>query len=82
MRTTLTIDDDVAVLLDRLRQRRKTSMKDAVNTALREGLKQLSRPAAKSARTRTRPVSLGRCYLNNLDNIAEALALAEGEQFK
>lgn len=82
MRTTLTIDDDVAVLLDRLRQRRKTSMKEAVNTALREGLRQLSRPAPRASRTRTRPVSLGRCYLNNLDNIAEALAVAEGEQFK
>jgi len=38
MRTTLTLEDDVAALLLRLRERRKASLKTVVNEALREGL--------------------------------------------
>ena len=38
MRTTLTIEDDVAVRLERLRRERDTNLKDVVNDALRQGL--------------------------------------------
>lgn len=38
MRTTLTLDPDVAVRLKRLRQRRDVPLKDIVNDALRESL--------------------------------------------
>jgi hypothetical protein len=31
---------------------------------------------------RTAAVSLGRCRIGSLDNVAEALALVEGESFK
>ena len=39
MRTTLTLDADVAARLKRLRQRRDARFKDVVNAALREGLR-------------------------------------------
>lgn len=39
MRTTLTLDDDVAVQLDRLQREREQSLKDIVNDALRRGLR-------------------------------------------
>jgi hypothetical protein len=38
MRTTITLDPDVAALLDAVMRERGTSFKDAVNTALRAGL--------------------------------------------
>ena len=30
---------------------------------------------------RVRPISVGRCYFENLDNVAEVLAAAEGEDY-
>jgi hypothetical protein len=38
MRTTLTLDDDVAARLRRLAERRRTSFKEVVNAVLRRGL--------------------------------------------
>src|ERR1700730_16886916 len=38
MRTTLTLDDDVAALLERLRRNRDASLKELVNEELRRGL--------------------------------------------
>ncbi|MGH7391368.1 MAG: CopG family transcriptional regulator [Candidatus Rokuibacteriota bacterium] len=38
MRTTLTLDDDVAMKLRELAHRRKVSFKEAVNSVLRRGL--------------------------------------------
>lgn len=38
MRTTLTLDDDNAVRLERLRKERDLSLKDVVNDAIRRGL--------------------------------------------
>ena len=81
MRTTLTLDDDVAILLKRLSEERQVSFKTLVNEALREGLRQLEAPAPQTA-FRTEPVSLGRCLVGNLDDIAEVLALAEGDAFR
>jgi hypothetical protein len=40
MRTTLTLDDDVAAVLERLRKSRDANLKDLVNEALRRGLVQ------------------------------------------
>jgi hypothetical protein len=37
MRTTLTLDDDVAAKLQELARRKKVSFKEAVNTVLRRG---------------------------------------------
>ena len=82
MRTTLTIEDDVAALIQRLRERRKASLKTVVNEALRQGLKQLQTPSRPPRRRHTTVVSLGSCLPGNLDDVAEALANAEGENFR
>ena len=42
MKTTLTLDDDVAAALERVRRTRNASLKDVVNDALRRGLNDLS----------------------------------------
>jgi hypothetical protein len=82
MRTTLTLDDDVAAVLERLRKSRNASLKDLVNEALRRGLKDLTRRTKRRERFQTRSVALGRLRIGSLDNIAEALAVAEGEAYK
>ena len=82
MRTTLTIDDDVAVQLDELRRHRRLSLKAAVNDALRKGLKEMrGSGGGRRAAHRTRGFDLGEARLASLDNVAEALAMAEGEDF-
>ena len=80
MRTTLTLDEDVARLLERLRRQRGGSLKDLVNEALREGLTRLAAPRTPRKRHATKAVALGRCLLDNVDDVAEAIALAEGER--
>lgn len=82
MRTTLTLDQDVAAALDRLRKARRGSYRALVNEALREGLRSLTAPPRKRARFETRAVDLGRCLLGNVDNVAEVLAVAEDDSYK
>ena len=80
MRTTLTLDDDVAALIQRLRKSRKLGLKQLVNEALRTGLRDMTTPhQRKQKRYRTPVVRLGRCLTGSLDDIAEALAVAEGD---
>jgi hypothetical protein len=81
MRTTLSLDDDVAALLARIRQARRAGLKDVVNEALRRGLKEMAAPKGRSAPYRTPSVSLGRCLAGSIDDVAEVLAVTEGESF-
>ena len=82
MRTTLTLEQDIAAALERLRRERQTSFKQLVNDVLRRGLAELSTPPAARPEFRTREVALGGCLVSNVDTIAEALAIAEGESFR
>jgi hypothetical protein len=82
MRTTLTIDDDVAVQLKRLRKSGNETFKAVVNRALREGVASMAAPKRRRSIYHTRTVDLGRCLLGNIDDVAEALALAEGDDFR
>jgi hypothetical protein len=72
MRTTLSLDDDVAALLEQMRKTRGATFKQVVNDALREGLARLSSPAEPRP-FRTRAVDLGNCYYPNLDNVWDVL---------
>ena len=83
MRTTLTLDDDVAAALEQLRRARGgATFKTLVNDLLREGLKQLRARRIRSEPFRTQSVDLGRLRAGSLDNVADALAIAEGEAFR
>jgi hypothetical protein len=82
MRTTLTLDDDVAAQLERLRKKRDASFKDVVNDVLRRGLRDVESPQKPRKPYRTRVVDLGGSKIGSLDNIAEVLAIAEGEDYK
>jgi nucleoside-diphosphate-sugar epimerase len=73
MRTTLTLDDDVASVLERLRKSRGASLKQLINEALRRRLKDMTGRAKRREPVRTRSVALGRLRISGIDNIAEAL---------
>jgi hypothetical protein len=82
MRTTLSLDDDVAALIEKIRKAKDASLKEVVNTALRDGLVRMVQASAPRKKFHMTVHDAGRCYLPNLDNTAEVLAFAEGEQFK
>lgn len=72
MRTTLSLDEDVAAQLEAWRTQQNLTLKQAVNSALRRGLNDLSRPKARKP-FRTKPIDMGRCRFASLDNIWEVL---------
>ena len=78
MRTTLTLDTDVAVRLRKLQEGSALSWKDAVNNALRRGLDAIDRPAEDRPPYRMATVDLGAPRIR-VDSIADALATAEGD---
>jgi hypothetical protein len=82
MRTTLTLDDDVAARLAALQKRNEQSFKALVNDALRQGLDRLEQPPRKRKPFRTRGANVGRILLPDVDNVAEVLALIEGETYR
>lgn len=80
IRTTLTLDDDVAIRLERLRKARDVSLKEVVNDMLRLGLR-ASEEAKPKKPFKTKVFHAGEAFIS-IDNVAEALAYAEGEDFK
>lgn len=82
MRTTLTIEEDVAAALERLRQQRGDSHKTLVNEALRLGLQRLEEERPPREPFVQETLSVGGVRLENLDDIGEVLALVEGEDHR
>lgn len=78
MRTTLTIDDDVAARLKQVAKGR--AFKSVTNRALRLGLQAMEAKTADAPYV-TRPVR-GKPTMQNLDNVAEILAQSEGEDWR
>lgn len=72
VRTTLTLDDDVAARLTELRRAAPDrSHRDLVNEALRTGLDHLAR--SEPTTFRTRGVAVGRCLVPSLDDTGAVL---------
>jgi len=81
MRTTLTIDPDVAEKAKLAQQATGMTFKDLINESLRCGIDQVCAPkVARPYRTEARPLGLKRGL--NYDNIAELLAQTEQEDFR
>jgi len=80
MRTTIEVDDDLLIRLDSMAQRAKKSRREVFNDLLRRGMEAFDQTRAA---TPIRPASrdLGRCLLSSFDDVADALAVAEGEDF-
>ena len=78
MRTTLTIDDDVAQKVRQLAKDFDRPFKDIVNEALRLGLEHVEKPGAvRLYVTASRPLGLRQGF--SFDNIQELLSETEGE---
>jgi hypothetical protein len=82
MRATLTIDDDVAAMLEQLRGSRDASPKELINEALRRGLRDMAAPAAGRPPYQTPSVDLGTPRITNIDNISDVLAIIESTPVK
>ncbi len=79
MRTTLTIEPDVARMLGKVRRDKQLRLKEVVNRALRVGLLDMQQPKVLKRPVKTRSVDLGLCRAGSLDSVAQALAFGEGE---
>lgn len=78
MRTTLTLDPDVAAKAKKGAAKLGKPFKEVINAALRVGLDEILAPApAKPYRTKARPLGLNQGF--SYDNISELLARVEGE---
>lgn len=77
MRTTLTLDEDVAARLREETRRRNTSFKDTVNACLRRGLEAPSE-ADLAAPFRVEPRRLGLRAGISLDDIGGLVDLLDG----
>jgi len=73
MRTTVTLADDVAAAVERLRRERSIGMSDAVNELIRAGLAAGGKPR-QPFRQRSHDMGV---HLS-VDNVAEALETLEG----
>jgi hypothetical protein len=76
MRTTLTLDDDVAVQIERLRKQRDMALKDVINEALRRGLSEMTAKPKKKEPFRTGVHDGGLL----ITDIKAALALLDEEE--
>lgn len=78
MRTTLTLDKDVAEQVTRLAPALGKPFKQVVNEALRLGLERMQQPA-QAKPYRFKPHDMGLRPEINLANIQEVIAHVEGE---
>jgi len=77
MRTTLTIDDDLAARLQRLR-RNGVTLKELVNEALRAGLDEIEERKPRPRRAYTTPMDLGAFLVPNVDDVWGVLEAVDG----
>jgi hypothetical protein len=80
MRTTLTLDDDNAVRLERLRKHRDASLKETVNDVIRRGLDTVEAPAKKRVPFKLKPVDLGEPLFNSAAELKELIARLDEEE--
>jgi len=82
MRTTVTIDDDVATKLEaEMRRQRSSNFKQILNDVLRRGLL-VRRELAASKPFRVRARRMGKMPGLNYDNVGELLEHLEGAEHK
>jgi hypothetical protein len=84
MRTTVTLEDDLYVLLEKRRAEAGKSFKEALNEVIRAGLRAdtVDAPHRREARRATQTFDLGQPLVEGMDSIGEVLAIAEGDGHK
>lgn len=81
MRTTLSLDDDVALMIKQLQKKEEKPFKQIVNELLRIGLAQKKAPVKEKQQYSTPELKPGPSRYADLDNIGEILAVAETEDY-
>jgi hypothetical protein len=79
MRTTLSLDPDVAAMIERELSEKKTTLKALVNEKLRKGFAASASGVGRRSFNLPKSMDLGKPLLENLDNVAEILELIEGD---
>jgi len=74
MRTTVTLADDVAAAVERVRRTRHVGTSEAVNELIREGLSREQRRSARRFEQRSEPLGLR----VDVTNVADALETLDG----
>ena len=82
MRTTMTLEKDVAAKLEQVARKRRQSFKSIVNEALRAGLAALDKPAGPRAPFHTNGFDLGPSLVGSLDDVEGVLARVDGESHR
>lgn len=80
MRTTVTLDDDLAARLERRRVEDGVTFKEILNAMVRRGLN-AAETSRQHGEVEIEPLTVGRRLLD-VDNVAEALAIADGDDFR
>lgn len=76
MRTTLSLDDDVAAAVQRIREERHIGLSDAVNELIRAGL------AAPARRGKFRQRTVNLRLRIDVSNVADALERLDGPEVR
>ena len=82
MRTTVTIDDDIFKQIESIAEREGRTRRDVLNNTLRRGIQAARQSTAAKPGFETGSKDLGRCLILSIDNVPEALAVAESEDFR
>ncbi|MGH9408505.1 MAG: DUF2191 domain-containing protein [Vicinamibacterales bacterium] len=82
MRTTLTLDDDVAARLKAAVKRQRRPFRSVVNDALRAGLAALGDRRRPKTAHHTTGFNLGASLVGSLDNVEDVLLRVEGERHR
>jgi hypothetical protein len=80
VRTTLTLDDDNAIRLERLRKERDASLKEVVNEVIRRGL-DAGEPPKKREPFRTASYNPGKPFVP-VDSVGQVLEMLDEEDFR
>jgi hypothetical protein len=78
MRTTLTLDEDVAARLAELQRQRGVSFKEIVNQILRQGLEREGTKPRRAKKFVVEARDIGQLPGLNYDNVGELLEQLEG----
>jgi hypothetical protein len=77
VRTTLTLDEDVAAAIELRRQKFRHSLKREVNDLLRAGLTHMEQDQPETPRFQVEPLPAGKLLIP-IDDVQAALDIAEG----
>jgi plasmid stability protein len=81
MRTTLTLDDDVAAAIEHRRREHRHSLKQEVNELIRVGLQHVDEPPPETPPFRVEPLDVGG-LLVDIDDMGPVLDMMDVEDWR